>query len=487
MALEEIRNNRISKIDELKKSGPVFPIESNIDATISEVFGSWEKYTKKTKSTSLAGRVMAKRGQGALVFADIFDGTATMQILLKKDEIDEEAISVFESLIDIGDFVKVEGTFFETKRGEKTILVSSFNILSKSLRPLPEKWEGIKDPEIKMRQRYLHLLTDEHAREIFVKRIFIIDLIRKFLQKANYLEVETPMFHPLYGGASAIPFKTKYEALDSEFYLRISPELYLKRLLVAGFPKVFELNRNFRNEGIDVTHSPEFTMLEFYSAYETAKDQMNFTEKLIKHLVEQLYNKSSFENNGNTISVKEDFAVIPYFDLIRQHTGITHPHLMEREEAALEAERLGVKVEKEDSLQKIWDNIYKKHCRPKLIDPTFIIDYPASMLPLAKKKEENSNIVDAFQLVMGGVEVVKAFSELNDPLDQRKRFEEQEKSKKLGEKDAQSLDEDFLEAMEYGMPPGAGVGIGIDRLVMLLTDTHNIRDVILFPTLKPKK
>ena len=487
MSLEEIRDIRKKKSDDLAGAMAVYPIDSNLDSNIVDVIAKWSANDGKTKDVTIGGRVMAKRGQGAIFFADLYDGTASIQIVLKKDSIDDAKLTLFENTIDIGDFIATSGTFFITKRGEKSMEVHDWKMLSKSLRPLPEKWEGVKDAETQMRQRYLQILTDEEVKNKFIKRINIVSEIRNFLTKADYLEVETPMFHPLYGGASAIPFTTKYEALDSEFYLRISPELYLKRLLIAGFPKVFELNRNFRNEGIDVTHSPEFTMLEFYSAYETAKDQRDFTEKMIKQIVKKIHDANSFANNGNIISVEGDFEVVSYFDLIQKNTGITNPQNQTREEVAIEAERLGVKVDREDSVSKIWDSIYKKHCRPKLIQPTFIIDYPAVMLPLAKRKMENPDLVDAFQLVIGGVEVVKAFSELNDPIDQRKRFEEQEKTKKLGEKDAQSLDEDFIEAMEYGMPPSAGVGIGIDRLVMLLTDTHNIRDVILFPTLKPKK
>lgn len=486
MSLEEIRNIRIKKGENLSKLMPLYPIESNLDLSIRGIIEKWTTYSKKKSPTSVGGRVMAKRGQGAIFFADINDGTGSIQLLLKKDSTEETKLKLFEDTIDVGDFISVKGRFIVTKRGEKSIEAEDFRILAKSLRPLPEKWEGIKDAETKMRQRYLQILTDEKSKQKFLARIKIIQEIRNFLQQNEYLEVETPMFHPLYGGASAVPFRTHYEALDTDFYLRISPELYLKRLLIAGFPKVFEINRNFRNEGIDVTHSPEFTMLEFYSAYETANDQMNFTEKLIKNLVKKINKAESFLNNGNQIDVSKSFSRVSYFELMQKNTGITLPEKQSRSEVAIEAERLGVKVDENDSISKIWDSIYKKHCRPKLIQPTFITDYPSSMLPLAKRKLDNEDLVDAFQLVIGGIEIVKAFSELNDPIDQRRRFEEQEKDKKLGEKDAQSLDEDFLEAMEYGMPPSAGVGIGLDRLVMLLTDTHNIRDIIFFPTLRPR-
>ncbi|MDO8555395.1 MAG: lysine--tRNA ligase [bacterium] len=487
MALEDIRNFRIEKLKKLKEAGILaYPIESQKDADIADILKKWGTFAKKKKETCLAGRIMALRGQGALIFVDLDDGTGKIQALLKRDVVGEASTRLFEETADLGDFVEITGTFFVTKRGEKTIEVKKWKMLAKSLRPLPEKWEGLKDPEEQMRRRYLHLLSDPSAKERFIKRSKLISEIRNFLDKDGYLEVETPILQTLYGGASAMPFTTRYNALNTDFYLRISPELYLKRLLIAGFPKVYELNRNFRNEGIDVTHSPEFTMLEFYAAYKTAADQRNFVEKLIKALVKKTEGQPSFKNSGETIDVSRKFVVVSYYDLFKKYAGVLQPEKLSQNEAMIEAERLGIKIETGDNLPKILDNIYKKMCRPKLIQPTFVTDFPVEYLPLAKRKEDDPSLVDAFQLIIAGVEIVKAFSELNDPLDQRERFENQEKSKKLGDKEAQSLDEDFIEAMEHGMPPSAGVGIGIDRLFMLLSDTHNIRDVILFPTLKPK-
>jgi len=487
MALEDIRNFRIEKINKLKEGGMfAYPIQSLRDTEISQVLENWEEFEKKGSDSTLAGRIMALRGQGALIFIEIADGTGKIQALLKKDTLGEVVIKLFEETADLGDFVEVAGTFLVTKRGEKTLEVKKWRMLAKTLRPLPEKWEGLKDEEEQMRRRYLHTLSDPEVKNRFIKRSKLISEIRKFLDEANYLEVETPILQSLYGGASAMPFTTHYNALDSDYYLRISPELYLKRLLVGGYPKVYEISRNFRNEGIDVTHSPEFTMLEFYAAYESAKDQREFVEKLIKNLVFKATGEHSFVFNEEKIDVSKNFAVVSYFDLFKKYAGIEKPQNLTEEAAKKEAVRLGIPLEAGDTLPKILDNIYKKMCRGKIIEPTFIIDYPVSYLPLAKRKEDDESLVDAFQLVIAGTEIVKAFSELNDPLDQRSRFENQEKSKKLGDKEAQTLDEEFLEALEHGMPPSAGVGIGIDRLFMLLSNNHNIRDVILFPTLKKR-
>lgn len=487
MALDDIRSFRISKLQRLKEAGLLaYPIESYKEADIGSILAKWATFEKKKKNTTLAGRIMALRGQGALIFIDLDDGTGKIQALLKKDVLGEEKTKLFEETTDLGDFIEVSGTFFVTKRGEKTLEVKSWQMLAKSLRPLPEKWQGLKDPEEQMRRRYLHTLSDTVVKERFIKRSKMISEIRNFLDKEGYLEVETPILQSLYGGASALPFKTHYNALETDFYLRISPELYLKRLLVGGFPKVYEVNRNFRNEGIDVTHSPEFTMLEFYAAYQSATDQRNFVEKLVRTIVKKTEGKLSFKNSGEIIGVSKKFAVVSYYDLFKKYAGILLPEKLSQNEAMIEGERLGIKIEVGDNLPKILDNIYKKMCRPKLIEPTFIVDYPVERIPLAKRKEDNPKLVDVSQLVMGGIETAIIFSELNDPLDQRKRFENQEKNKKLGDKEAQSLDEEYLEALEHGMPPSAGVGIGIDRLFMLLSDIHNIRDVILFPTLKPR-
>jgi len=488
-SFDEIRNIRIVKLEAIKASGMnPYPISSKQDFELSAVIKNFEKLSKAKKNEySLVGRVLALRPQGGLIFFHFSDGTAKFQALLKKGEaISDKEFDLFFNTVDIGDFVQVTGSLFVTKREEKTVQVSTWTMLSKSLRPLPEKWHGLTDVEDRFRKRYLDTLMNEEVRNRFLLRAKLITEIRSILDKAGYIEVETPVLQPLYGGASAEPFKTHHNALDSDLFLRISDELYLKRLLAGGFPKVYEIARDFRNEGIDTTHNPEFTMLEFYESYSDAPKQRAFVEAMVKTLVKNVLPEGKLIWNEDVIDMTSKFSVVSFYDLLRRHALIPNPESISQSDAAITAQRLGVSVDAGEGLDKILDNIYKKTCRPKLIQPTFIIDYPVNYLPLAKKKEGDETVVDAFQLVIGGTELVKAFSELNDPLDQRARFENQEKKKTEGDAEAQPLDEDFLEAMEYGIPPAGGVGIGIDRLVMLFTNMKNIKEVILFPTLKPK-
>ena len=449
-SLEEIRSARLAKLKVLSELGiDPYPAHTNRDLSINEAIEKFDDLTKGGKSRIIAGRIMSLRIQGKIIFFDLYDGTGRFQIFLKKGEpLSEESFELFEKAFDIGDFAEVKGTFFLTKKDEKTMLAEEVRMLAKSLRPLPEKWHGLSDVEERFRKRYLDLLSNPEVKRRFEVRSKVVTEIRKILAEAGYLEVETPALQPLYGGASAEPFVTHHNALHVDLYLRISDELYLKRLLAAGFSKVYEIARDFRNEGIDTTHNPEFTMLEFYEAYSDATKQREFVENIIRRLA-LLVNSDGVITFGNEkIDFNKPFKVIKY--------------------------------------PEISDEEFKKTVKPSLIQPTFLIDYPVDMLPLTKRKEDNPSLADAFQLYAGGLELVKAFSELNDPIDQRARFESQEKSKEGGDKEAQPLDEDFLEAMEYGIPPAGGVGLGIDRLVMLLTDVKNIKEVILFPTLKPK-
>ena len=449
-SLEEIRSARLAKLKVLSELGiDPYPAHTNRDLSINEAIEKFDDLTKGGKSRIIAGRIMSLRIQGKIIFFDLYDGTGRFQIFLKKGEpLSEESFELFEKAFDIGDFAEVKGTFFLTKKDEKTMLAEEVRMLAKSLRPLPEKWHGLSDVEERFRKRYLDLLSNPEVKRRFEVRSKVVTEIRKILAGAGYLEVETPALQPLYGGASAEPFVTHHNALHVDLYLRISDELYLKRLLAAGFSKVYEIARDFRNEGIDTTHNPEFTMLEFYEAYSDATKQREFVENIIRRLA-LLVNSDGVMTFGNEkIDFNKPFKVIKY--------------------------------------PEISDEEFKKTVKPSLIQPTFLIDYPVDILPLTKRKEDNPSLVDAFQLYAGGLELVKAFSELNDPIDQRARFESQEKSKEGGDKEAQPLDEDFLEAMEYGIPPAGGVGLGIDRLVMLLTDVKNIKEVILFPTLKPK-
>lgn len=486
-SLEEIRTGRIAKMESLKDAGMnPYPISSRQDATLAEVDKKFTTY-KKRKKISLVGRVMSLRGQGALAFITITDGTGEFQGLFKKDDIDEKLFALFRETVDIGDFIEITGSLFVTKTKQKTLLVKDWKMLSKSLRPLPEKWHGLQDTEERFRRRYLDALMSPEVKERFVLRSKIITELRLILDDAGYLEVETPALQPMAGGASAKPFTTHHNALDMDMYLRISDELYLKRMLVAGFPKVYEIARDFRNEGIDATHNPEFTMVEFYEAFSDADTQMAFTEKLLKGIVKKVFKTTKLTHNESVIDFSKKFAIVSYFDLLKRYALISNPETITHEEAVLKAAQVGVPVAKGDALPKILDNIYKKLCRPKLIQPTFIVGYPADYLPLAKRDPKNPKLVDAFQLVAGSIELVKAFSELNDPIDQKERLVSESKKQMAGDDEAQNDDADFIEAMEYGMPPAGGVGIGIDRLVMFLTDTHNIREVIFFPTLRTKE
>ncbi|MFZ2303507.1 MAG: lysine--tRNA ligase [Minisyncoccia bacterium] len=486
-SLEEIRAERLKKLELLKEKGMLpYPIATKRSLSVASALSSFAKLSRDNKKMTLAGRVMAIRGQGALVFFNIQDGEATIQGLLKRDEMGETLFTLFQDAIDIGDFIECTGTLFMTKRKERTMHVKEWKILSKSLRPLPDKWHGLQDVEERFRKRYLDLLMSEEVRARFKLRSKIITEIREFLNDADYMEVETPILQALAGGALAEPFKTHHNALDIDLNLRIAPELYLKKLLIGGFPRVYEIGRNFRNEGIDMTHNPEFTMLEFYASYETCASQMEFVEKLIKTLVKNVLKGTKIKSGEDTIDVSKRFAVASFLDLFKRYASIESPEAMSREDWRLASERFGVKVEPYDSIEKIMDNIYKKACRPKMIQPTFITNYPARFSPFAKKQEKDPSLIDRFQLVIAGIEVVNAFSELNDPLEQKARYEEQDKKKKGGEGDVSPSDEDYLEAIEYGLPPAGGVGIGIDRVAMILSNTRNIREVVLFPTMRPE-
>lgn len=488
-SIDDIRANRIKKLSDMRGKGiDPYPAESHADYTLAETVEKFDKLSKNKKPISLVGRVLSLRPQGAVVFFNFDDGTSKFQGFIKKGEnISDEQFDAFQEFVDIGDFIEVSGKLFTTTRGEKTIQIGEWKMLAKSLRPLPEKWHGLQDVEERFRKRFLDLIASPEVKARFVMRSSIVSELRKNLDKNGFIEVETPMLQELAGGASAEPFKTHHNALGADFYLRIAPELYLKKLLIGGFPKVYEIGRNFRNEGIDVTHNPEFTSLEYYESFSDSVKQRAFAEKTLKAVVKKVAGKSTITFDNQTIDFSKKFAVISYLDLLSRYALIANPESITLEEIKLKASQLGVKFAPGDSVEKIMDNIYKKTCRPKLIQPTFIIDYPANYLPLAKRSKNNPKLVDAFQLVIGGLETVKAFTELNDPIDQSERFANQEKNKQMGDKEAQPNDKDFVEALEHGMPPAGGVGIGIDRLIMLLTDTKNIREVILFPTLRPKQ
>ncbi|OHA20105.1 MAG: lysine--tRNA ligase [Candidatus Taylorbacteria bacterium RIFCSPHIGHO2_01_FULL_45_63] len=485
-SLEELRQVRLQKIDVLKKHGiDPYPIKTAKQYENTDVIQKFETLSKE-KTLTLAGRVMSLRPQGGLIFLNFNDGSAVFQALLKKGDTLEKDFDLFSETVDVGDFVEVTGSLFETKRGEKTLLVSSWRMLSKAILPLPEKWHGLQDVEERFRKRYLDLIASPEVKQRFTFRSRLITELRASLERAGFLEVETSMLQTLAGGTNAEPFKTHHNALQIDLHLRIAQELDLKKLLIGGFPKVYEIGRNFRNEGIDVTHNPEFTTVEWYQAYSDASGQMAFVEKIIKGLVEKIAGGAKIIYGGNEVDFSKKFKTATFYEILEKHASIHDAASLTLDALKKKAAELKIKVDDSDTLEKVLDTIYKRICRPYLIQPTFITDFPIHYLPLAKKKSDDPKLVDAFQLVAGGMELVKAFSELNDPLDQRARFAEQEKNRKAGDKEAQPNDEAFLEALEHGMPPAGGVGIGIDRLTMLLNDQKNIREVIFFPTLRPK-
>ena len=486
---EEIRLHRIKKLETLRKSG-INPYPEKISFSVIEIGDVKKKfktYARTKKIVGIAGRIMAKREHGGSIFLDIFDGSANnkLQVFIGEDKIGTSAFSLFTTTADVGDVIAVCGKLFTTKRGEETLEAAAWEMLAKTLRPLPEKWHGLSDIEERFRKRYLDLTMNEAVRNRFLKRSEIIREIRNFFDKTSFVEVETPMLHPIAGGALAKPFVIHHNALDIDLYLRIAPELYLKKLLVGGFRKVYEIGKSFRNEGIDPRHNPEFTTIEWYAAYWDEEDMMQYTEKCFKHLIKKTTGKTEFEYQGKTISCAKPFLRLTFKELLKRHAHILDFDKESRESLVLKARQFGIEPETHESKGKIADEIYKKVCRPKITQPTFLTNHPLDISPLAKK-HASPDEVRRFQLVIGGLELVNAFSELNDPIDQLERFKEQDSMKKAGEMESHPVDEDYVEALEYGLPPAAGAAIGIDRLTMLLTDTDNIKEVILFPTMRPK-
>lgn len=485
--IDEIRKIRARKAEMIRKSFfDPYPQKSKRTHCVVEVLDNFSQFSRSKKRIVLVGRIKSLRVHGGSSFLDIEDGTGAIQVFLKKDKLGEKSYDTFLKIFDIGDFAEIKGTLFKTKRGEKTLEAADYKILTKSLLPLPEKWHGLKDSEERFRKRYLDLIFNSEVKEKFRQRSKIIKEIRNFLDQEGFLEVETPILQLIYGGAKARPFKTYLNAQKLDLYLRISLELYLKRLLVGGLDKVYEIGKCFRNEGMDKSHNPDFTMLEFYWAYADYKKMMKLTEKMFKYLVKKVFNSSKITYQGKEISFKTPWPRIEFDHLLKRYAKID---LAEINLTALkkEARKMGiVNLDKKADKNQVADEIYKKYCLPKIYQPTFIINHPLGFFPLAKSKEKNPAKLANFQLVVAGWELVNAFSELNDPVEQRKRFEEQEKLFEGGSQEAQRMDKDFLNALEYGMPPAAGFGMGIDRLVALLTDSYSLREVILFPMMKPK-
>lgn len=439
------------------------------------------------KEVTVAGRIMSKRGQGKVVFSDIYDRDGKIQLFIKIDEVGEEALKQYKTN-DLGDWVAATGEVFKTKTGEVSVKVKTVELISKSLKPLPEKWHGLKDPDLRYRQREVDIITNPEVKDTFIKRSQIISGIRSFLDNRGFLEVETPMLATIAGGASARPFITHHNTLDLDMFLRIAPELYLKRCIVAGFEKVYELGRTFRNEGMSVRHNPEFTMIELYQAFADYNDMMELTENMVAEVCKKVNGTTKVTYQGTEIDFMPPWRRITMVDAVKEYAGVDYNEFKSDADAQAVAKEKNLEFSKPlNTVTKgeVLNALYEEFCEEHMIQPTFIIDYPVEISPLTKKKRGNEMFTERFEGFVFGRELCNAYSELNDPIVQRERFAQQEKERELGDDEAYMIDEEFMSALETGMPPAGGLGIGIDRLIMFLTDSASIRDVILFPTMKP--
>jgi lysyl-tRNA synthetase class 2 len=439
------------------------------------------------EKVSVAGRLIALRDQGKAAFGHIQDADGKLQVYFRKDTLGEEKYKEAMDILDIGDIIGVEGELFRTMTGELTVEVQDFKLLSKSLRALPEKWHGLKDVEQRYRHRYLDLIANAKAREIFKIRSKAIKSLREFLESKGFMEVETPILQTVASGAMARPFITHHNALDMDLYLRIAPELYLKMLVVGGFNRVYEIGRNFRNEGIDTTHNPEFTMVEFYAAYMDYNDLMDLTEELFRKILMDTVGTLKITWEGQELDFSKPFRRLPFFDALKEKTGKDKEFFLDQDKARNFAKEVGIPKAEELTHLKLLDKLFEHFIEDDLIQPTFVIDFPKILSPLAKTHRNDPDLVERFELIVNKQELANAYTELNDPEDQRERFLQQLKEKAAGDEEAMDIDENFLMALEYGLPPTGGEGIGIDRLVMMLTDSPSIREVILFPTLRPEQ
>lgn len=482
----EVRRGRLTQL----KTADIDPYPARVQRThtTSEFLLQFSQLDTNQTPVTLVGRLRTIRKHGGLTFAQLEDGHARIQIALKRDVLGEQNYTFFHDHIDMGDFVEVTGTCFVTKKEERTLSVERWSIITKSLLPMPEKWHGLSDIEIRYRQRELDLIANESVRNIFKVRAKIITTMRRYLDEHGFLEVETPILQGAPGGANAEPFTTHHNALDADMYLRVAPELYLKRLVVGGYERVYELARCFRNEGIDHAHNPEFSQIEGYMAYADYTSLMTFLEDMMLEVVRACgHNPADVPFQGHTLNFNTPWPRLKFRDALMEYAGIDIEQYETREELAKIAMKKGVPVEKSQGRGTIMDNIYKHYVRPKIIQPTYIIDHPVELNPLAKRHVDDPRYIERFQLIYGaGVENINAFSELNDPLDQEERFAEQDAARLAGDGEAQYSDQAYLRALMHGMPPTAGWGIGIDRLTATLVDSHNLKEVILFPTLKPE-
>ena len=479
--------HRLEKCNKLREMGlnPYvnFHIISSPISDILERFSKEDDVLPENEEFSAAGRILAKREFGKTAFLTIRDRSGTIQVYIKKALLSESDFEIY-NLSEVGDFIGVKGTLFRTKTGELTIRAFNYRLLTKALRDLPEKFHGLKDVETRYRQRYLDLIVNNDVKDVFIKRSQIIKEIRDFFTNYGFIEVETPMMHSLVGGAAAKPFITHHNALDMSLYLRIAPELYLKRLVVGGIERVFELNRNFRNEGVDTKHNPEFTMIEWYMAYADYNILMDMIEELVTHLAKKINNSEKLEYGNLTIDLSRPWARLTMAEAIEKYGNISQDDISTYEKAKQVAQNLKITIDASWGQGRIVSEIFEAVAEEKLINPTFIIDYPKEISPLSKSKEDNPELTDRFELFVAGMELSNGFNELNDPIDQKERFQKQVDSRNAGDEEACMMDEDYIRALEYGLPPTAGAGMGIDRLVMLLTNKQSIRDVLLFPYMR---
>lgn len=483
--ISELIKIKREKLSELQQSGknPFEIVKYEVTNHSTEIVDRFEEF--EGKEVSVAGRLMTKRVMGKAAFCDIHDRDGKIQSYVRKDNIGEQAYMDFKKMVDIGDIIGIKGEVFRTEKGEISIKAHELVLLSKSLQVLPEKYHGLKDQEVRYRQRYLDLIVNPEVKDAFNKRSKIISGIRTFLNNREFTEVETPILQMIPGGAAARPFITHHNTLDLDMYLRISLELPLKRLIVGGFERVYELGRVFRNEGVSIKHNPEFTLLELYQAYTDYNGMMELTESLIKYLAKDVLGTEVINYQGTEIDFSKPFEKITMIDAVKKYTDVDFDQIKTLEEAQEVAKKHHIEYEAHHRKGDILNLFFETYCEDKLIQPTFLIDHPVEISPLTKKKPSNPEYTERFELYIVGREHANAYSELNDPIDQRERFEYQEKLREAGDEEANMIDEDFLTALSYGMPPTGGLGIGIDRLVMLLTNSSSIRDILLFPTMKP--
>jgi lysyl-tRNA synthetase class 2 len=490
--LNDQQQVRLAKAQALRDEGlDPYPPRATRTLTAAEALA---RYTEReatlpegrdTDEVTLVGRIMSFRDMGKSAFAHIADGSGRLQLYARANVLGADEYERFIRLTDLGDFVQARGTLFRTRAGEISLEVADWRMLSKAITPPPEKWHGLTDTELRYRQRYADLMANDDARRIFVTRTRVISALRAFLDGQGFLEVETPTLQPVYGGAAARPFTTHHNALDQTLYLRIADELYLKRLLVGGFERVYEICKDFRNEGIDTRHNPEFTQLEFYMAYADYRDVMALTEQMLRYVVQQVFGRQTITYNGHEIDLARPWRRLPLAQAIYDQTGIDYTQVRDQAELYRLAREAGADIPPDTVWPRIVDELLKL-LRPNLIEPTFLIDYPVELSPLAKRQPDDPDTVERFQVFIGGLELCNAYTELNDPLDQLARFEEQARDRVAGDEDAMPIDLDYVQALMYGMPPTGGFGMGIDRLTMLLTDQQSIREVILFPALRTR-